>query len=76
MKVPKFFQPLGNLLAVSGYFTMLNFDPITGVTMKLCGFMLVLPGLAKNRMYSLLCTLGLFFTIDITYLVKLIWAEF
>ena len=65
---------LGNILSVVGYLTLVHINPLWGSIIKIVGLCLVTPFCIRIKLWDVVVLFGFFGAIDLSNVIKLIWA--
>ena len=63
---------IGNVLLLSGHYTLLNYSMTLGLAIKIIGASCIIPFAIKNKLYDFFVVMGLFTAIDLHKLIELI----
>ena len=64
---------VGNALLLIGYATLLNVNLLLGLCMKILGGVLLIPFLHKNKLHDVIVVAGVFMSIDIHQIIKILF---
>lgn len=62
-----------NLLVLVGYFVLLNVDLTTGIIIRICSAVLVLPWMIDNKVFDGAFVMGIMMSIDIHKLLTILF---
>ena len=63
---------LANLLVLVGYYTLLNVDVTTGIAIRICSALLVLPWMIKHKVWDGVTVMSIMMSIDVHKLLELL----
>ena len=61
---------VGNAITVIGYFILLHVNPVVGSSLKISGFLMIVPFCWRAKLYDVIALAGFFMALDLSNLIR------